>query len=352
MNPDPSPPRLPAEWEPQGAVLLTWPHDASDWGPLLPEVEPVFVRIAREIALRQPLLVVCRDARHRALVLARLEQAGVDPLRLVTALHPSNDSWARDHGPIGVLTQRGPLLLDFRFDGWGGKYLADLDNALNAGLHGQGAFGAAPIKAIDLVLEGGAIETDGQGTLLAVRRCLLDPRRNPGISRASMEASLRRHLGIERFLWLEHGGLAGDDTDGHIDTLVRFSDPRTLVYQAADDPDDVNYSVLRAMAAELAALRDPQGRPYRLRALPAPRSIRDASGDPLPASYANFLIINRALLAPTYGDQADGRALEVLASCFPGREVIGIDCRPLIQQFGSLHCVTMQLPWGVVNQAS
>jgi agmatine/peptidylarginine deiminase len=329
--------------------MLTWPHDDSDWAPFLPEVEPVFVRVASEIAKRQPLLVVCRDARHRAGVLGQLRTAGVDPRWVVIALQSSNDSWVRDHGPIGVVTEQGPLLLDFQFNGWGGKYPACLDNAISAGLQGQGVFGAVPLNTVDLVLEGGAIETDGQGTMLGVSRCLLDPRRNPGISRAALEERLHRYLGFERFLWMEHGGLAGDDTDGHIDTLVRFSDPRTLVYQSADDPADVNHAALRAMAAELAALRDAQGRPYRLRALPVPRPIHNPAGHPLPASYANFLIINGALLVPNYRDAADTQALEVLAGCFPGRDIIGIDCHPLIQQYGSLHCVTLQLPRGVLN---
>jgi agmatine/peptidylarginine deiminase len=335
--------RFPAEWEPQSAVMLTWPHQATDWAAILPQVEPVFVRIAQEVAKRQRLIISCHCSNDLEHLSQLLTSKGLDMGQVSLFVQPSNDSWVRDHGPVSCYRNGHLELLDFGFDGWGGKYAAELDNALSAGLKAQGAFGDTPLKTIDLVIEGGALETDGQGTLLGVARCLLDERRNPGMTQARMEALLSEHLGISHFLWLWQGGLDGDDTDGHIDTLARFSESSAILYQASFGPHDPNHQALSAMAVELAALRDARGQPYSCLPLPSPQPIRNAEGALLPASYANFLIINGALLAPVYGDPADEQALEVLAQGFPGRDIIPIDCRSLIQQFGSLHCVTMQL---------
>ncbi|MET0105479.1 MAG: agmatine deiminase family protein [Sedimenticola sp.] len=340
--------RFPAEWEAQDGVMLTWPHGLGDWAPYLAEVEPVFVEIAREIARRERLLVVCSDQVHRAHIQALLQAECIAMERVQFALAPSNDTWARDHGPITVLQDGVPWLCDFTFDGWGGKYPAELDNRITPSLQRQGLFAEPGMDSIELVLEGGGIETDGEGTLLLTSRCLLSEARNPGITREAMEAALGRWLGIERFLWLEHGGLAGDDTDGHIDTLARFCDPGTIAYQACSDVNDSNHAALQRMEAELQGLKTAHGEPYRLVALPSPAPLLNAGGDQLPASYANFLIINGAVLVPTYGDPADAVVLEKLADCFPGREMVGIDCRPLVLQYGSLHCVTMQLPRGAL----
>jgi agmatine deiminase len=343
------PTELPAEWAPQSGVMLTWPHERGDWAPMLADVEPVFVEIASEIGLRETVLVSCLDTAHRDRVAGLLAGAGVDPARRLLYVTPSNDTWARDHGPITVLRDGRPLLLDFVFNGWGGKFAADLDNQITPCLHAAGAFGATARETVDLVLEGGGIESDGAGTLLTTARCLLSPTRNPQLSRSDLEARLRALFGCRRILWLQHGGLEGDDTDGHIDTLARFCDERTIVYVHCDDPLDPQYDELAAMAAELAALRTAAGEPYRLVPLPMPDAVHDAEGQRLPATYANFLIINGAVLAPTYNDDADGEALAQLARCFPDREVVGIPCRPLIHQYGSLHCVTMQLPAGVLS---
>jgi agmatine deiminase len=271
---------------------------------------------------------------------------GLSRVRL--AIAPSDDSWSRDHGPITVYRNGSPWLLDFRFNGWGGKYRAEQDDALTRRLHGAGVFGATPLQSIDLVLEGGSIENDGVGTLLATSRCLLSPTRNPGLFRADLEATLRELLGIERILWLTHGGLLGDDTDGHIDTLARFCDRETIAYVTCPTQDDPHYAELAAMEQELRSFATVEGRSYRLVPLPLPQAKHDESGRRLPATYANFLIINGAVLVPVYQDPADAVVLERIASCFPGREVVPIDCVPLIRQFGSLHCVTMQLPWGVL----
>jgi len=243
------------------------------------------------------------------------------------------------------------MLLDFRFNGWGGKFPCELDDRITARLHESGAFGSTPREPFDLILEGGSIETDGLGTLLTTAECLLHPNRN-GLDRASLERRLTETLGFTRYLWLRHGHLAGDDTDSHIDTLARFCDSRTIAYQGCADPADPHHEPLRAMAAELRAFRTPGGQPYRLIELPLPAARRDEKGDRRPAGYANFLILNGAVLVPTYGDPLDAIALERLGPCFPDREVIGIPCATLIRQGGSLHCATMQLPAGSLAGAA
>lgn len=341
-------PMLPAEWSPQSAVLLTWPHRHGPLGRILAQVESVFIAIARAVTAHERLLVACLDQAHRDHVAARLTAAGVAMDRVQLAIAPSNDVWARDHGPITVLRDGRPLLLDFAFNGWGRKYPYALDNALTRTLHAQGVFGTTSLESIDLILEGGSIESDGQGTLLTTRRCLLSPERNPEYDCTGLEGRFAQLFGTERVLWLDHGELEGDDTDGHIDTLARFCDPRTIAYVRCDDPGDSHYAELQAMEAELKALRDATGAPYRLVPLPLPAPKHDEHGKRLPATYANFLIINGAVLLPVYDDPQDAVALERLAPCFPERELIGINCLPLIQQYGSLHCVTMQLPAEVV----
>ena len=341
------------EWAPQSGVMVTWPHDRTDWRDDLPNVDACFARIAREVTRREVLIAVCRDAEHVELVRALVTAAGGDPHRLVCPIAPSNDTWARDHGPIAVRRYGAVRLLDFRFNGWGGKYPADLDDQITRRIHHQGAFGGSLLESVDLVMEGGSLEVDGHGTLLTTTSCLLAPTRNPGMDKVTLEAALHAHLGVNRVLWLEHGHLEGDDTDGHIDTLARFTAPHTIAYQACDDRADSHFEPLAAMAEELAALRDFEGRAYKLEPLPWPRASYDeVSGRRLPATYANFLIVNGAVLVPTYGCAADEQARVVLGRYFPDREIVPVDCRPLIRNFGSLHCVTMQLPAGIVPDRS
>lgn len=344
----PSSRRLPAEWEVQDGVLLTWPHDGGDWRPWLDEVDEVYVALARAITVRERLLICVRDAAHRAHVERLLAQAGVARSRVTVHLVASNDSWARDHGPITVLEQEQPRLLDFVFNGWGGKYAADLDDRITAALVQAGAFGATAHEHIDFVLEGGAIESDGAGTLLTTSACLLSPGRNPRYSRSDIEQRLGECFGLQRVLWLDHGALEGDDTDSHIDTLARFCDPSTIAHVRCDDREDPHFGALEAMRHELEGLRDVHGVPYRLVALPWPAARYGSDGRRLPATYANFLVINGAVLVPTYRDAADAAALATIGACFPGREIIAIDCLALIRQYGSLHCVTMQLPAGTM----
>ncbi|MDF7806948.1 agmatine deiminase family protein [Pontiellaceae bacterium B12219] len=312
--------RLPAEWEPQDAVLLTWPHAQTDWADCLEAAQQTFAEIEAAIRRFQSVILVRPDAFDL----------------------PSNDTWSRDFGPLTIEENGRPVLLDFTFNGWGGKFPANLDNALTGKLQNLGAFGTTPLRSIDLVLEGGSIESDGEGTLLTTSTCLLNPNRNPELNKAQIEHRLKDEFGAHTILWLDHGHMEGDDTDAHIDTLARLCPDRTIIYVACDDPADPHYPDLKAMEAELQALEN-----YRLLPLPWPSPKYDENGERLPATYANYLVINGAVLVPTYNDPADFQALEVVGNAFPDREIIGIDCSPLIRQHGSLHCVTMQIPHGV-----
>jgi len=334
---------LPPEWAPQSSVMLTWPRREGDFARHFEAVERNFTAIAVAIARHENLHVnVAQDAPGLA---ARLVAAGVPNERLQVYAMPNDDVWARDHGPITVVRDGKLLHLDFTFNGWGGKFPAERDNALTGRLITVGAW-KAPVESVDFVLEGGAIEVDGTGTLLTTERCLLAPTRNPTLDKTAIEKVLRDKFGVSRILWLKHGDLLGDDTDGHIDTIARFCDAHTIAYQGCEDRDDPHYADLAAMAAELAAFRTAEGKPYKLVPLPLPAAMHDPDdGRRLPAGYANFLIINGAVLAPVYGDaKNDAVALERLRPRFPGREVVPIECRALIHQYGSLHCVTMQIP--------
>lgn len=338
--------RFPAEWEPQSAVLIAWPHAATDWKDRLRSVEATYVELVAAIARFQRVVVCCANAEVQGRAQTRLASAAIGDDRLRFILIEYDDTWLRDCAPITLIDGDGFRLLDFRFTGWGGKFEASRDDQLVKGLFDLKLFANSQRQAIDFALEGGAIETDGAGTLLTTWECLRQ--RHPQRSRASLEHDLRRWLHQERVLWLEHGALQGDDTDAHIDTLARFAAPDAIVYQGCDDPGDAHHAELSAMADEIAALRTADGQPYRLFPLPWPQPIVEADRR-LAASYANFLIVNGAVLMPAYGDPADDRAAMVLADAFPGREIVAVSCRPLIWQNGSLHCITMQLPDGVVT---
>ena len=336
--------RFPAEWEPQAAILIAWPTADTDWAERLGEVEETYIALVQAITRFQPVIIIVADDDVEAYADARLRSNRVDMARVRFVPAPYDDTWLRDSGPITLRAGDGFRLLDFRFTGWGGKFDASDDDRLVERLHAQGQFRASERRAIDFALEGGAIETDGAGTLLTTWQCLHE--RHPDASREDLTAKLADWLAQDRVLWLDHGYLEGDDTDAHIDTLARFAPGDAIVYQACDDPADSHFAELQAMGAEIAALRTADGRPYRLFPLPWPQPIVDA-GRRLAASYANFLIINGAVLMPAYGDPADDAAAAVLAEAFPGREIVQVPCRPLIWQNGSLHCLTMQLPAGV-----
>lgn len=342
-------PLLAAEWAPQSAVILTWPHDQSDWAARLGEVEPAFAAIILAIAKEESVLVVCQDSQHVEHVAAKLgvSSKGTSRIRFYTAL--ANDTWVRDYGPLTVFTDGQPQLVDFRFNGWGGKYPAEHDDRITRYLQEQNAFGHTPILYSSIIMEGGSVDTDGEGTLLTTERCLLGPTRNPTMSKSDYERVFKTQLGIDRVLWISNGELQGDDTDGHIDMLARFCDRTTIAYMHCDDSTDYHYAPLAAMRQELQALRTRDNNPYTLIPLPLPPAKYSREGRRLPASYANFLIINNAVLVPTYDDPADAVALANIQRGFPDRKVIGLPCLPIIEQNGSLHCLTMQLPAGVVT---
>jgi len=340
--------RLPAEWEAQSGVLLTWPHAFGDWAAHLLAADQTFAQIACAIARREKVLIAAHDDAHKAHILGVLKDQGARLSQIRVVIAASDDVFVRDHGPITVEISGGPVLLDFAFNGWGRKYPFAQDDAVTRTLQAEGAFGRTPLSTIDFVLEGGSIESDGQGTLLVTASCLLSPSRNPKLSAVDIEATLKERLGVERVLWLHHGYLAGDDTDGHIDTLARFCDPETIAYCACPSPEDEHYQELKAMEDELRLLTTKAGKPYRLIALPWPAAKLSQDGERMPATYANFLIINGAVLVPLYDDRHDARALALLAHGFPDRDIIGIPCLTLIAQHGSLHCATMQLPEGVL----
>ena len=285
---------------------------------MLEEITATYEEMAREIRKREDLLIVGE---------------------------PSNDTWARDHGFISLVDdQGGRRLLDFKFNGWGEKFPAELDNAINRRLYDEGKISGEYIDCLDFVLEGGSIESDGKGTIFTTSGCLLAPHRNQPLSQAEIEARLKQELCAERILWIDHGHLTGDDTDGHIDTLVRVCPDDTLLYIGCDDPEDEQYEDLRLMEEQLKTFRTLEVKPYRLVKLPMPRPIL-FEGERLPATYANFLVINGAVLCPTYDQpDLDAEALRLIGEAFPGREIVGIDCRSIIKQHGSLHCCTMQYP--------
>lgn len=329
--------QLPPEWAPQQLVQLTWPHEQTDWVDMLDEVNQCFVDIARNIVQHEKLLVVCKDSKQIKTLLK-----GTDFSKITFVELPTNDTWARDHGGITVLEDGKKAIYDFAFNGWGKKFEAKLDNQITKALHEKQVFGRDVIyrNCLDFVLEGGSIESDGEGTLLTTSTCLLSDNRND-LSKEVIETRLKNYFGLHRVLWLNHGYLAGDDTDSHIDTLARFCDVSTIAYVKCEDETDEHYIELKKMEEELMQFRTVSGNFYRLIPLPMADTVYDDEIR-LPATYANFLIINDAVLVPTYQSPKDEIALKQLGQAFPDRKIIGINCLPLIKQHGSLHCVTMQ----------
>ncbi len=334
---------LPAEWFPQSGVQVTWPHEGTDWCDMLEEVTSCYVAFSKEILKREKLLVVAPPSHNVRHYFTEEEQHN-----LLCVEVESNDTWARDHGAITVFDGEQRTLIDFGFNAWGLKFAAHYDNQISGHLFRAGVFqsGTTYQNRLNFILEGGSIESDGKGTLLTTS-CLLAPNRNQPMTRQEIDHYLKRTLGAERVLWLNHGYLAGDDTDSHIDTLARFCDEETIAYVKCDDENDEHFSELQAMEAELKTFLTHNGKPYRLIPLPMAEPVFE-TGQRLPATYANFLIINNAVLLPYYGTDKDEVAKQLLQEAFPTREIVGIDCRPLIKQHGSLHCVTMQFPEGVI----
>lgn len=340
---------LPAEWAVQSGVQLTWPHAGTDWAPYLDEITETYLQLADAITRHEALLVVSPEVEHvRSLLEARLGRSRM--ARVVFACCDTDDTWARDHGAITLMGGDEPVLLDFRFNGWGEKFASDQDNQLGRVLQEKGVFRCPMDHWDDFVLEGGSVEADGEGHLFTTSVCLLAPHRNQPLTQGDLDERLRQAFGVDRVYWVGHGSLEGDDTDGHIDTLVRCAPGHTLLYVSCDDEADPQYADLKAMEADLQAINREAEVAYRLLRLPMPDAILDEEGNRLPATYANFLIVNGAVIVPTY-DQPhhDAEALQVVGEAFPDHEVVGVDARAVIQQHGSLHCLTMQIPVGVAQ---
>ena len=357
---------LPAEWEPQSAIMLTWPHGGTDWKPYLRQITNTYLQLADIITRYEDLLVVTPILESTQRMLAeKLSEGQMSRVHLYEM--DTNDTWARDHGPISMVS-RGrhnshviPIhLLDFKFNGWGEKFAWKKDNAINLQLYYQGAFNAALENHQGFVLEGGSIESDGRGTLFTTSQCLLAPHRNQPFTRENIDSQLRNFFQVRNVVWLDHGNLVGDDTDGHIDTIVRVAPHDTLLYVGCDDEEDEQYEDFQALEKQLQKLFTYEGYPYRLLKLPMPDAIYDegdrlttdknSKGDRLPATYANFLILNGAVIYPTCNQpEKDEEAKRQIQLAFPDRDVIGVDSLTIIRQHGSIHCLTMQLPEGAIK---
>jgi agmatine deiminase len=341
--------RLPAEWEPQDAVLLTWPHKNTDWQRLLERAITTYFALLEQLLDYVPVIIAVSPELVSELC-AEVDKK-FSKKRYTAHLFsvPCNDTWTRDHGPITVELDDGLQVQDFIFNGWGNKFAVDFDNDITAKLTHLGAFGGTPVNTVPVVLEGGAIESDGAGTLLTTSQCLLNPNRNPHMNKGDIERALRETLGVKRVLWLDHGYLVGDDTDSHIDTLARMAPEDTITYVKCDDVSDEHFAELSAMEAELQQFRTLHNCAYHLIPLPWPQAKYCEDGHRLPATYANYLVTNGAVLVPIYNDVKDGEAMAQIGKAFPGRDIVGVDCLALIEQHGSLHCVTMQLPRGSLD---
>lgn len=339
--------RLPAEWERQDAVLIAWPHELTDWAPMLDEVRRCYVEIACAIVRHANLIIVAPDCTSARNALADCDQSRIDFVEIET-----NDTWARDFGAITTTDANGNFFInDFKFNGWGLKFASNLDNLITSRLHKANIWNATYVNRLGFVLEGGSIESDGKGTILTTSECLMSPNRNGDLSRRDIQNRLCEYFGAERVLWLDYGALEGDDTDSHIDTLARLAPDDCILYVGCDNPDDSHYEGLKAMEQQILSLRHNDGMPYNCIALPMPDPIYDEDGERLPATYANFLIINDAVLLPIYGQKRkDELAKQIMKIVFPKHEIIGIDCNALIRQHGSLHCVTMQFPENSINK--
>jgi agmatine/peptidylarginine deiminase len=338
-----------AEWDCQDGILIAWPHAGTDWAYMLDEVTACYVEIAKAILDDdERLVIVAPDADEvRSSLGSQVDWQRIDIIEL-----PINDTWVRDYGPITVFQDGHMALTDFTFNAWGMKFAADCDNLVTSRLQEHGLFQMPLINYRDMVLEGGSIETDGNGTILTTTCCLTAPNRNDAMTRDELERELLERLGCIKMLWLDHGALAGDDTDGHIDTLARFAPGGIILYNGCDNPEDEHFDCLMQMENDLKEMTDVDGNLYRLIKLPLPDAIYDEISR-LPATYANFLVTNHQVLVPVYGQpENDLKACELIGQAFPGRKVVGIDCRPLICQHGSLHCATMQLPKGSLNKLS
>lgn len=337
---------FPAEWHPQSAIQLTWPHKGTDWKDIIDEVTSFYVSLSKEIIKHSHLLIVCENV---ADIIKHF--TSTDQKKLTCVEIESNDTWSRDHGPISLFIDGKPAIYDFGFNGWGLKFASNYDNQITQKLFAENIF-TEEVKYhnhLNFILEGGAIESDGEGTLLTTSTCLLAPNRNQPLTKDEIEEYLKNSLGLQQILWLNHGFLSGDDTDSHIDTLARLCNKNTIAYVQCTDKGDEHYQELKKMEKELSTFRTLNGIPYKLVPLPMADPIYDDEDEyRLPATYANFLIMDEVILMPSYCSDKDAVAKKQLQKAFPYKDIIAIDCRTLIKQHGSLHCITMQYPKGFI----
>jgi len=329
--------RLPAEWERQEMILMAFPHLKSDWADDIKSAYSIFVKIASAICFNQKLIIlVPNDEKEKVRDMFCYHD------RISFVSYETDDTWIRDFGPISVFENGERVIKDFEFNAWGNKYHHDKDNNATEYLHKNWHFGISPLKKIKFVLEGGSIDSDGAGTILTTKKCLLNSNRNPNYTKDGIQDKLKDELGCSRVLWLEHGYLAGDDTDSHIDMLARFVSRETIVYVKCEDENDEHYQELKMMEEELKNFKTLDGKSYNLIPLPLPKAIyKDEQR--LPASYVNFLITNHAVILPIYKDESDKIVIDIFKELFPTREIIPLDSRRLIEEGGSIHCSTMQV---------
>ena len=335
------------EWEPVEYVMLALPNKDTDWDYILPEAIDQYQRLAKAISDEGiNIILLCRDEAEAREIMKDCDQERMNYLTI-----DYNDTWTRDYGMISVVRNDRLRALDFGFNGWGLKFASDKDNLVNLHLNEKGAISPLAYRnERDFVLEGGSVETDGNGTVMTTSRCLQSPNRNGGKTKAELNRELLERLGADHVLWLDHGALEGDDTDSHIDTLARLAPDDTIVFTGTRDFDDPQFESLLAMRAQLSLFRTAEGNLYNLVELPLPDPVLDEDGSRLPATYANYLVANRVIFMPTYAQpDKDELAMRTIRIAFPGYKVIGVDCRTLLRQHGSLHCATMQIPAGIIN---
>ena len=335
------------EWTPCDAVMLALPHADTDWNYILPEALSQYKRLV-ETMVKEGVMVIllCKEIAEARRLFDISTHRGISFVEM-----DYNDTWTRDYGPLTIRKHGDLRALDFGFNGWGLKFAADKDNLVNRRLDEKSFFLNESMRNESaFILEGGSVETDGHGTILTTTRCLCSPNRNGGLTKARADHELRERLGAEHVLFLDYGALIGDDTDSHIDTLARMAPDNTILFTGCRDVDDPQFEELLKMRAQLSMFRNAEGEAYNLVELPLPSPVFDENGDRLPATYANYLVVNNHIFMPTYGEpEKDTLAMQTVKIAFPGHKVTGIDCSVLIKQHGSLHCATMQLPRGIVN---
>jgi agmatine/peptidylarginine deiminase len=333
------------EWAIQSAVMIAWPHEDTDWKYMLDEVEACYINVANTILKYEDLIIITQKEEHVRSLIGDKHKFNVSYVNI-----PTNDTWCRDFGAITINNGNRIAICDFKFNAWGNKFNWELDNSVTPEMINKNLFSCEKINCQDFILEGGSVETDGKGTLLVTSQCLLTPTRNPHMNKAEIESYLCTTLGVKKVLWLDYGAFQGDDTDSHIDTLARIGPNNSIVYAGCEDENDAHFNELNKMEQQLSTFTDVDNIPYKLYKLPFPTPIYDEEGERLPATYANYIIVNDAVLVPTYNQpDNDARALAVIQKAFPNHEIVGVNCNALIKQHGSLHCITMQFPKNVFN---